>query len=90
MRRKIPQELLDRHPDLTRREIIALSTLFLSSRNKRVRQGYILDFKIPYLGRFKSHGNKKTRRMKGTIKADRKRKRELAIIKQFKKENLLW
>lgn len=89
-RKQFPQELLDKHPDLTKNEIKAIARLVLSSRANRVSRAYIVDFKIPNLGRFKSHGNKSVRRKKGVLRADKKRKRELQRRKELTKDYLLW
>jgi hypothetical protein len=85
-----PQKLLDKHPDLTKNEIRAIAKIILNSRANRLRMAYIVDITIPYLGRFKSHGNKTVRRRKKTLASDRKRKREKQLIKQTSKEYLLW
>ena len=90
MQPQIPQALLDRHPDLTKKEIRAIAKMILNSRANKLRMAYIVDFKVEFLGRFKSHGNKTVRRRKKALTADRKRKRIKQLIKQESKENLLW
>ena len=90
MRQKFNTKLLELHPDLTRNEIRAIVKVILNSRANKLRQAYIVDFKIPYLGQFKSHGNKMVRRKTKTLAADRKRKRPLQRKKQLTKEKLLF
>jgi hypothetical protein len=85
-----PQQLLDKHPDLTKKEIRAIAKIILNSRANKLRMAYIVDFRVPFLGRFRSHGNKTVRRKTKALAADRKRKKELTIKKQNTKEYLLW
>jgi hypothetical protein len=90
MRQKIPQKLLDKHPDLTKKEIMAIVRTILIKRSNKVSRAYILDFKVPGLGRFRTHANKVVKRKNKTMSADRKRKRELQKKIELTKERLLW
>lgn len=87
---KLPQELLDKHPDLTEKEIRAIVAEVWKRYGFKVRNGYILDFKIPKLGRVKTHGNKFVRRVKKYRLQDKKRKRIKQILKEQTKKHLLW
>jgi len=87
---KFPQKLLDKHPDLTKNQIKAIAKVVLNSRSNRTRVAYILDFTIPYLGRFWTRSNKTVRRKRKALSADRKRKKLIQIEKQMSKEKLLW
>lgn len=69
------QKILDKHPDLTWNEIKFIANQILKSKRNRIRQGYIIDFRIPGLGTFRTHGNRKVKRMTEVMKRDRKRKR---------------
>lgn len=86
----LPQELLDLHPDLSWREIKAIAAEYLKRYGFKVRNGYILDFRIAGIGRVKSHGNRVVRRVGKYRMKDRKRKRERQIKKEFSKKHLLW
>lgn len=86
----IPQKLLDKHPDLTKKEIEIIAKMILSSRADKIRRAYILSFYVTFLGRFRTHLSKKVRRYNKNKIRDKKRKRELQLIKQTSKEYLLW
>lgn len=85
-----PEELLKRHPDLAKNEIKAIARIFINSKNNRLRNAYIVDFIIPNLGRFKSHGNKVVRRKKKIMLKDKMRKRVAHRKKTLTKEYLLF
>lgn len=87
---KIPQKLLDKHPNLTKKEIKIIAGMILTNRADKLRRAYIVDFYVTYIGRFRTHGLKKVRRYNKNKLKDKKRKRVKQIEKQFKKENLLW
>lgn len=86
----LPQKLLDKHPDLTKKEIKTISNMILASRADKIRRAYILSFSVTYLGRFRTRMSKKVRRYNKNKKKDRDRKRELQLKKSMKKENILW
>lgn len=46
----------------------------------KLRTSHIIDFIVPYIGKFKSHGNKKVKRYQSDLKKDREKKR----IKYYK------
>lgn len=71
----IPKELLTLNPNLSLNEIRAVIKIILHSKSNILRQSSVVDFKIPSIGRIKSHGNKK-RKNKHLLAKDRKRKRE--------------
>lgn len=86
----LPQELLDKHPDLTWKEIKSIVAEYLKRYGFKVRNSYIVDFTIPQIGRFHSHGNRVVRRVGKYRLADKKRKKEKQRKKEFSKEHLLW
>jgi hypothetical protein len=86
----LPQELLDRHPDLTEKDIKLIKRMVLDSYSRRVRQANILDVTISHVGNIRTHGNRVKRYAKKTRATDKKRKREEQKKKSLTKENLLW
>ena len=86
----IPQKLLDKHPTLTKKEIKIIANMILASRADKIRRAYIVDFRVTYLGVFRSHKNKKVRRYNKNKVKDRIRKRKLRDIKEQTKEYLLF
>lgn len=86
----IPQKLLDKHPELTKKEIRMVASMILASRADKIRRAYILNFTILGLGKTRTHLAKKVRRYNKNKKKDRIRKRELQLIKETKTEYLLW
>ena len=86
----IPQKLLDKHPDLTKKEIEIIAKMILSSRADKIRRAYILSFYVTFLGRFRTHLSKKVRRYNKNKIRDKKRKRVKQIEKLMSKENLLF
>lgn len=86
----LPQSLLDRHPDLTEKDIKLIRKMILDSYSRRVRQANIIDIVLPHLGRFKTHGNRIKKYAKKTRKADKKRKREEQKKKLMTIESLLF
>lgn len=87
---QIPQKLLDKHPDLTKKEIKTIANMILASRADKIRRAYILSFNVTFLGRFRTRMSKKVRRYNKNKKKDRDRKRVLQLEKSMKKENILW
>lgn len=87
---KLSQRLLDKHPELSKREINLIARTIIISRADRLRTSYIVNICVPNLGRFRSHASKKVRRRTKTLSADRKRKRVLQKQKELTKEYLLW
>lgn len=86
----IPQKLLDKHPDLTKKEIKTIANMILASRADKIRRAYILSFSVTFLGRFRTRLSKKVRRYNKNKKKDRNRKRELQQEKLMTKESLLF
>jgi len=80
---QIPPEVIRRHPKLTMHEIRAIITEVIKSKGIMIRKSNIFDFKLPKVGRIKSHGNKKHKYSKKLMAKDRKRKlkqlRELSL-----------
>lgn len=87
---KIPVELLQLNPNLSIREIRAIIMTVLKSRNNIIRQSHIFRIVIPYLGTFKSRGNKVPKRRKKTLIKDKKRKREKYRKEELLRDNLLF
>ena len=86
----IPQKLLDKHPDLTKKEIKIIANMILASRADKIRRAYILSFYVTFLGRFRTHLSKKVRRYNKNKISDKKRKRILQKEKLMSKEKLLF
>ena len=86
----LPQELLDRHPDLTEKDIKLIKRMVLDSYSRRVRQANIIDITIAHLGRWKTHGNRVKKYAKKTRKNDVKRKREEQKKKLMTVKSLLF
>lgn len=86
----IPKKLLDRYPDLTKKEIKIIANMILASRADKIRRAYILSFNVTFLGRFRTRMSKKVRRYNKNKKKDRDRKRVLQLEKSLSKENLLF
>lgn len=84
---KIPEKLIGRH---SRKELRLVIGMIVRAVNIKLRTSYILDFKVPKLGRFHTRGNKVRRGYNKGLSADRKRKRAKLLEKEFKKESLLW
>jgi len=89
-RLKIPPELLISNPNLTIREIRAIIMVILNQRANILRQSNIVDFKIPGIGRIKSHGNKKKKGVPQAMAKDRRRKKLLKRKKELEINNLLF
>ena len=86
----LPEALLFKHPNLSDKHLKLIRSSILFARGRKLRGSWILDFIIPHLGRFKTHGGRiKSWSNKNKV-IDRKRKKELTRQKQFTKENLLW
>lgn len=89
-RLKIPSELLIANPNLTLREIRAIIMIILNQKANILRQSNIVDFKIPGIGRIKSHGNKKKKGISKAMAKDRRRKRIIKRKKELEINNLLF
>jgi hypothetical protein len=89
-RLKIPPELLVLNPNLNIREIRAIIMVILNQKSNILRQSNIVDFKIPGIGRIKSHGNKKKKGIEQLLAKDRRRKRLLKRQKELEVNNLLF
>ena len=86
----LPPKLLERHPDLHSSQIRWIGRQILRARSNKLRGAYILDFIVPHVGRFHTHRNKKRRKYKDYLKADRARKQELQRQKELTKTYLLY
>ncbi len=42
----------------------------------KLRTSHLMDFNVPYIGKFKSHGNKKVKRYKSDLIKDREKKKK--------------
>lgn len=87
---KIPPKLLLLHPKFTENELRTIIKTILKSKSMKLRTSHIINFTVPYLGRFKSHGNKKVKRYRRDLTKDRKKKKLLYEQKLNTKEKLLW
>ncbi len=85
----IPPELLPLNPNLQIKEIRAVIQTILHCRANILRNSSVVDFKIPGIGRIKSHGNKK-KNLSHVLLKDRKRKRVLKRKKELEPHNLLF
>lgn len=84
---KIPEKLIGGH---SRKELRLVIGMIVRAINIKLRVSHIVNFKVPKLGRFHTHGNKVKRGYKKGLSADRKRKRIKLLEKEFQKDNLLW
>lgn len=89
-RLKIPTQLLILNPTLNLREIRTIIMVILHQRSNILRQSNVVDFKMPGIGRIKSHGNRKKKGIKQAMAKDRKRKRALQRQKELEINNLLF
>lgn len=87
---KLRKELLDKHPDLTKKDIKLIATVILGVRADKIRRGYILDFFVPSIGQFRTYRTKKVKRYNKNKVKDRKRKREQQFKKEMSKVYLLY
>ena len=87
---KLPKELLDRHPDLTEKDIKLIKRMVLDSYSRRVRQANILDVTIAHVGNIRTHRNRVKKYAKKTRMTDKKRKREEQKKKLLTRNSLLW
>jgi len=80
---QIPKELSAKYPQYSIHELRAIITEINKSKGIMIRKSNIFDFKLPKVGRIKSHGNKKHKYSKKLMAKDRKRKlkqlRELSL-----------
>jgi hypothetical protein len=89
-RLKIPPELLILNPTLTLREIRAIIMVILSQKSQILRQSNVVDFKIPGIGRIKSHGNRKKKGISKRMAKDRRRKKLQKREKDLQPHKLLF
>lgn len=87
MKLELTNELLIKHPNLTRSEMRLILRTIWNTKSSKLKRGYIVDFTIPHFGRIKSHGNKKKKTYHA---ADRKAKRKTYSKKLMEKEKLLF
>lgn len=87
---KIPKELLDKHPDLTEKDIKLIKRMVLDSYSRRVRQANILDVSLPHIGNIRTHRNRVKKYAKKTRITDKKRKREEQKKKLLTRKSLLF
>jgi type III secretory pathway component EscR len=90
MIQEIPYSLRVKHPNLSLREIRLIVRTFLKAKTYKVKDSHIIDFTIPYIGRVKSHGNKKVKRYRKTLIKDRRRKKKEYRKKILTPENVLF
>jgi len=89
-RLKIPIELIQLYPHLTRDELRAVVMTFWKTKNNKLRQSHTFKIKLPHIGTLRSHANKKPKGLKKIRKRDKKRKREQALKKELTQESLLF
>lgn len=87
---KIPGKLLLLNPSFTEKELRLIIYSILKAKTKKLLSSHIVDFKIPALGRFKSHGGKKVKRYQKYLRKDRKKKKLKYEKILMSKEKLLW
>lgn len=87
---KIPAHLLKLNPDLSENEIRTIIKMILNHKTSKLKSSHIVNFKMPLVGRFKTHGNKKVKRYKKELTKDRRKKRIKYRKQQTTKEKLLW
>lgn len=68
----IPDSLLAKYPEFTRNELRMIVRTILRYKNGKLRTDNVVNFTIPYLGKVKSHGNKKPKKY---LAVDRRKKR---------------
>lgn len=85
---KIPHKLLLLFPTLSENELRTVIKTVLKRKDMKLRTSHIVDFNVPYLGKFKSHGNKKVKRYQRQLIKDREKKRiKYYKLKQLKNGN---
>ena len=89
-RLQIPTKLLLLNPDLNEKELRCIIRVILNSKSMKLRTSHILNFTVPHLGRFKTHGGKKVKRYKKDLVKDRKKKKNKYDKLLMTKERLLW
>lgn len=87
MQLEISNELLKKHPYLTKNEIRTIIKTVWNHKSTKLKSGHIIDFTIPHFGRIKSHGNKKKKKY---LALDRRHKRRQYVKKLMSKEKLLF
>jgi hypothetical protein len=78
------------HPGYTKQELRAIIRVVLNHKTSKLKSSHIVNFTVPYLGRIKSHGNKKVKRYRKYLVKDRRKKKALYTKSLFTKEKLLW
>jgi hypothetical protein len=77
-------------PGWTKAQIRAVIRIILNHKTSKLKSSHIVNFTIPHLGKVKSHGNKKVKRYKPTLIADKKKKKQAYRKKLLSKNYLLW
>ena len=72
---KIPPILLLLFPNHTENELRTVIRTIWNRKSMKLRTSHIVDFNVPYLGKFKSHGNKKVKRYQRQLIKDREKKK---------------
>lgn len=72
---KVPPKLLLLFPTLSENELRTMIRTVLKRKDMKLRTSHIVDFNVPYLGKFKSHGNKKVKRYQRQLIKDREKKK---------------
>jgi hypothetical protein len=73
---KIPPKLLLLNPLLSENELRTIIRSVLKRKDMKLRTSHLMDFNVPYIGKFKSHGNKKVKRYKSDLIKDREKKKK--------------
>lgn len=87
MQIELSKALLEKYPNLKRSEMRLLLREVLNRKSRKLKKSDLVDFSIPYIGRIRSHGNRKK---KSYLKKDRKIKKRVYREKMMSKENLLF
>jgi hypothetical protein len=85
---KIPPKLLLLNPTLSENELRTIIRTILKRKDMKLRTSHLMNFNVPYIGKFKSHGNKKTKRYQSDLIKDREKKRKKYWkLKELKNDN---
>ncbi len=87
---EITDYMLRMFPGKSRKQLRFIIHGIIRPINRKMRRAYILDFTVPKLGRFKTHGTRVKGNKRNRIKSDRLTKRRMAKVKALKKENVLF
>ena len=87
MQLQIPDTLLKKYPNLSKNELRSIIAMVLRYKSYKLKTSILVDFKVPHLGRIKTHGNKKNKKY---LIADRKKKKKNYDQMLLTKEKLLF